>query len=103
MCSFIAYGMALALRRAVKGYSTHCILFILIPSQMIVVPMMMNYSKLDILGIFGLLNKHGIDLRVNILGTPLTFLFAVAFRRGSAFGRAYIYLHSDFKEAAGRA
>lgn len=78
-----------------KGvFNALLILLILIPSQMIVVPMMMNYSKLDILGIFGLLNKlTGIDLRVNILGTPLTFylpsLFGVGLRSGVLI---YIYI-----------
>lgn len=78
-----------------KGvFNALLILLILIPSQMIVVPMMMNYSKLDILGIFGLLNNlTGIDLRVNILGTPLTFylpsLFGVGLRSGVLI---YIYI-----------
>ena len=94
MCSFIAYGMARFKARGKGVFNTLLILLILIPSQMIVVPMMMNYSKLDILGIFGLLNKlTGIDLRVNILGTPLTFylpsLFGVGLRSGVLI---YIYI-----------
>ena len=94
MCSFIAYGMARFKARGKGVFNALLILLILIPSQMIVVPMMMNYSKLDILGIFGLLNKlTGIDLRVNILGTPLTFylpsLFGVGLRSGVLI---YIYI-----------
>lgn len=94
MCSFIAYGMARFKARGKGVFNALLILLILIPSQMIVVPMMMNYSKLDILGIFGLLNKlTGIDLRVNILGTPMTFylpsLFGVGLRSGVLI---YIYI-----------
>ena len=55
MCSFIAYGMARFKARGKGVFNALLILLILIPSQMIVVPMMMNYSKLDIFGIFGLL------------------------------------------------
>lgn len=94
MCSFIAYGMARFKARGKGVFNALLILLILIPSQMIVVPMMMNYSKLDILGIFGLLNKlTGVDLRVNILGTPMTFylpsLFGVGLRSGVLI---YIYI-----------
>ena len=96
MCSFIAYGMARFKARGKGVFNALLILLILIPSQMIVVPMMMNYSKLDILGIFGLLNKlTGIDLRVNILGTPMTFylpsLFGVGLRSGVLIDNVVIY------------
>ena len=108
MCSFIAYGMARFKARGKGVFNALLILLILIPSQMIVVPMMMNYSKLDILGIFGLLNKlTGVDLRVNILGTPMTFylpsLFGVGLRSGVLI---YIYIQffkglpAELEEAA---
>ena len=75
MCSFIAYGMARFKARGKGVFNALLILLILIPSQMIVVPMMMNYSKLD------------------ILGTPLTFylpsLFGVGLRSGVLI---YIYI-----------
>lgn len=93
-CSFIAYGMARFKAKGKGIFNVMLILLILIPAQMIVVPMMMNYSKLDIFGILGLLNKlTGLDLRANILGTPLTFylpsLLGVGLRAGVII---YIYI-----------
>lgn len=94
MCSFIAYGMA---RFEFKGkfiFNVLLIVLILVPPQIIIIPMMMNYSQLDIFGFFGLVNQlTGIDLRVNILGTSLTFylpsLFGVGLRSGIII---YIYI-----------
>lgn len=93
-CSFIAYGMARFKAKGKGIFNIMLILLILIPAQMIVVPMMMNYSRLDIFGILGLLNKlTGLDLRANILGTPLTFylpsLLGVGLRAGVII---YIYI-----------
>lgn len=93
-CSFIAYGMARFKAKGKGIFNVMLILLILIPAQMIVVPMMMNYSRLDIFGILGLLNKlTGLDLRANILGTPLTFylpsLLGVGLRAGVII---YIYI-----------
>lgn len=94
ICSFIAYGLA---RFEFKGkgiFNFLLILSILVPSQMIIIPMMMNYSQLDLLGILGLFDKlTGIDLRVNILNTPLTFylpsILGVGLRSGIII---YIYI-----------
>lgn len=93
-CSFIAYGMARFKAKGKGIFNVMLILLILVPAQMIVVPMMMNYSKLDIFGILGLFNKlTGLDLRANILGTPLTFylpsLLGVGLRAGVII---YIYI-----------
>ena len=96
MCSFIAYGMARFKARGKGVFNALLILLILIPSQMIVVPMMMNYSKLDILGIFGLLNKlTGIDIRPNILGTAWTFYLPSVFGVGLRSG-VLIYIYVQF-------
>ena len=61
---------------------------------MLIIPMMMNYSKFDIFGIFGLLNKlTGIDLRINLLNTVWTFylpsILGVGLRAGIII---YIYI-----------
>ncbi|MBO4468397.1 MAG: carbohydrate ABC transporter permease, partial [Clostridia bacterium] len=63
------------------------ILTIVIPSQMIIIPTMMNYSSLDFFGIIGAINKAtGANIRINILDTPFTFyipsLFGVGLRSG---------------------
>lgn len=94
VCSFIAYGMA---RFDFKGKSIFnflLILIILVPTQMLIISMMMNYSKFDIFGIFGLLNKlTGIDLRINLLNTVWTFylpsILGVGLRAGIII---YIYI-----------
>ena len=63
---------------------------------MIIIPMMTNYSQLDILGIFGLLNKlTGIDIRPNILGTAWTFYLPSVFGVGLRSG-VLIYIYVQF-------
>ena len=94
VCAFISYGLA---RFEFKGkgiFNFLLILSILVPTQMTIIPTMMNYSQLDFLGILGLFNKlTGIDLRVNILNTPLTFylpsILGVGLRSGIII---YIYI-----------
>lgn len=108
ICSFIAYGLARFDFKGKKFFNFILILTILVPAQMIIVPMMTNYSRLDILGIFGLFNKlTGIDIRPNILDTPWTFylpsMFGVGLRSGILI---YIYvqffrgLPKELEEAA---
>ena len=108
MCSFIAYGMARFNFKLKPILNFILIVNILVPVQMIVIPMMMNYSKLDFVGLFGLFNNlTGIDIRPNILDTPLTFylpsLLGVGLRAGIII---YIYiqffkgLHKELEEAA---
>lgn len=94
ICSFIAYGMARFDFKIKPILNFFLILIILVPVQMLTIPLMMNYSQLDFLGILGLFNKlTGIDLRPNILNTPLTFylpsLFGVGLRAGIII---YIYI-----------
>ena len=65
ICSFIAYGLARFDFKGKRFLNFVLILTILVPAQMIIIPMMTNYSQLDILGIFGLLNKlTGISDRI---------------------------------------
>ena len=87
VCAFIAYGMARFDFKLKKVLNFMLVILILVPTQMIIIPMMMNYSQVDIFGILGLINKlTGIDLRPNILGTAWTFylpsLFGVGLRAG---------------------
>ncbi len=94
VCAFIAYGMARFDFKLKKVLNFMLVILILVPTQMIIIPMMMNYSQVDIFGILGLINKlTGIDLRPNILGTAWTFylpsLFGVGLRAGMLI---YIYM-----------
>lgn len=62
-------------------------LTILVPETMIIIPRMINYSHMDVLGILGGFGKlTGIDLRPNLIGTVWAFylpsLFAIGLRSG---------------------
>lgn len=60
--SFIAYGLARFDFKGKKFLNFVLLLTILVPVQMIIVPIMTNYSQLDVIGILGLLNRFtGID------------------------------------------
>lgn len=94
ICSFIAYGLARFDFKGKKFLNFVLLLTILVPVQMIIVPIVTNYSQLDVIGILGLLNRFtGIDLRPNILGTVWTFylpsIFGVGLRSGILI---YIYI-----------
>lgn len=95
-CAITAYGFA-RFRFKYKGFFTACLfLTILIPETMIIIPRVVNYSKLDFLGIFGLISKViNIDIRPNIVGTGLAFwlpsLFAMGLRSG-----ILIYIYNQF-------
>ena len=96
ICSFIAYGLARFDFKGKRFLNFVLILTILVPAQMIIIPMMTNYSQLDILGIFGLLNKlTGIDIRPNILGTAWTFYLPSVFGVGLRSG-VLIYIYVQF-------
>lgn len=93
-CSIAAYGFA---RFKFKGKNIlfACLMLTMfIPVQMTIIPTVANFSKLDFLGVLGLFDKlTGIDLRVNILDTALTFyipaFLGVGFRSGMLI---YIYI-----------
>lgn len=96
ICSFIAYGLARFDFKGKRFLNFVLILTILVPAQMIIIPMMTNYSQLDILGIFGLLNKlTGIDIPPNILGTAWTFYLPSVFGVGLRSG-VLIYIYVQF-------
>ena len=96
ICSFIAYGLARFDFKGKRFLNFVLILTILVPAQMIIIPMMTNYSQLDILGIFGLFGKlTGIDIRPNILGTAWTFYLPSVFGVGLRSG-VLIYIYVQF-------
>ena len=95
-CAVAAYGLA----RFEFPYKKVLILFmfltILIPIQMTIIPTLINYKSLDVLGILSLFYKlTGADLRVNILDTGFAFwipsLFAVGLRGG-----LFIFIYMQF-------
>lgn len=93
-CALVAYGLARFDFKLKKFYVAILFLTILVPEMMIIIPRMLNYSRLDLFGILGLIkNATGVDLRVNILDTPLAFwlpsVFGVGLRSGILI---YIYI-----------
>lgn len=86
-CAVAAYGFARFKFKELGILKAVLFLTILIPDMMLLIPRMINYSHLDFLGIFGLLNDlTGIDIRPNILDSGGVFwlpsLFGVGLRSG---------------------
>lgn len=93
-CAVVAYGFARFKFKFKRFFTTILFLTILIPEAMVIIPRVADYANLDIFGILGLINKlTGVDLRPNIIGTPLAFwlpsLFAIGLRSGILI---YIYM-----------
>lgn len=93
-CSVVAYGLARFEFRTKKYMMIVLVLTIVIPTQMTVIPQMLNFSQLDFFGILGIVNKvSGVDLRVNILDTPFTFYLPSIFGIGLKSGiMIFIYI-----------
>ena len=95
-CCVTAYGFA-RFKFKFKGVLIGVLfLTILVPDMMVLIPRMANYSQMDILGIFGLLDKlTGIDLRPNILGTEAAFYLPSLFSMGLRSG-IMIFIYMQF-------
>lgn len=86
-CSLGAYGLARFNFRLKKPITAVLLITILVPTQMIIIPLMLNFRYLDFFGILAFIGKlTGTELRPNLLNTPLTFylpsLFAVGLKAG---------------------
>ena len=86
-CSVAAYGLARFDFKMKKITTAALMMTIIVPSTMIIIPTVVNFSNLDFLGIIGLINRlTGSDIQINILDTPLTFylpsIFGVGLRSG---------------------
>ena len=95
-CSVFAYGLA-RFKMKFKGIMMFLlVLTILIPDIMIIIPRMMTFKQLDIFGILGLFNKiTGIDLRPDIVDTPLAFYLPSMFGVGLK-GGLLIFIYMQF-------
>ena len=94
VCSVIAYGFARFNFKGKKIAMLFLIISLLIPTQMYSLSLSVNYREVDLLGIFGLINRlTGVDLRLNLYNTNWTFwlpsLFGVGIRSGMII---YIYI-----------
>lgn len=107
-CAVAAYGLARFKFRGRGIISGAMILTILVPAIMIITPSYVNFSRLDFLGIGGLLSKLiGTEIRPNLIDTPLVFylpaLFGVGLKGGLfvyIFSQFYKGLPKEFEEAA---
>ncbi len=107
-CSVAAYGLARFEFKEKKLLTFFMFLLILVPSQMMMLPIVTTYTKLDLFGILGLVRDlTGFELRPNVLNSVWTFylpaLFGVGIRAGIII---YIYvqffkgLPKELEEAA---
>lgn len=73
-CAIAGYGFARFNFKGKKLLTAILFLSILVPDMMVLIPRMVNFSKLDFLGILGLFEKlTGVELRPNITNTGWTF------------------------------
>ena len=101
VCAVIAYGFA-RFEFKEKGIIFFLLLVtIIVPQQMLVVPMYLNYYEFDVLGIVGLLKSIGLPINNNLLNTAWTFylpsLFGVGVRSG-----LFIFIYRKFFEGLPR-
>ena len=101
-CSVIAYGFARFDFKEKNTIFFLVLITIMVPTQMLIIPMYLNYSHFDILSIGDLLRQlTGFDIRPNLLNTAWTFylpsIFAVGIRSG-----LFIYIYRKFFEGLPR-
>lgn len=95
-CAVTAYGFARFKFKGKTALLGVLFLTILVPDMLVIIPRMANYSKFDILGVFGLLDKiTGIDLRPNLLGNPAAFYLPSIFSMGLRSG-IIIFIYMQF-------
>ena len=97
-CAITAYGLARFNFPGKKLLTVMLILLIMVPSQMIIIPMTINFSQLDFLGVLklmgGLLGK---ELRPNILDTAFCFYLPSLFSVGLRSGILIFIYHQFFR------
>lgn len=95
-CAIAAYGFARFNFKLKNILTIFLFLTILLPVQATMLPSYINYSHLDFLGLFEkLYNLTGVDLRLNLLNTPLVFYLPALFGVGLKSG-IIIYIYIQF-------
>ena len=95
-CAVAAYGFARFRFRGQKLMFALVLLTILVPPQMTAIPMSLNYSHFDILGILGLIGKIvGRDIRPNLLDSGFVFWLPSLFGTGLRSG-LFIFIYRQF-------
>ena len=95
-CAVAAYGLS-RFKLRLKGLLVGLlILNILVPSIMIIIPSYVNFSRVDFIGILGLISKAiGRDIRPNLINTPWVFYLPSVCGVGLR-GGLFIYIFSQF-------
>lgn len=95
-CGIAAYGFA---RFDFKGKGAMMFLLfvsIIVPDMIVLIPRVITYSQVDVLGILGLLDKlTGVDLRLNLIDTGWTYWLPAFFGVGLRSG-ILIYIYIQF-------
>ena len=95
-CAVAAYGFA---RFEFKGKNMMMFLLfvsIIVPDMIVLIPRVITYSRVDFLGILGLVNKiGGVDLRPNMIDTGWTYWLPAIFGVGLKSG-ILIYIYIQF-------
>ena len=107
-CAVMAYGLARFNFPGKKLITVMLVFLIVVPSQMLVIPMTVNFSQLDFFGILKALGTvTGKELRPNILDTSWCFylpsLFSVGLRSGILiyiYHQFFLGLPKELEEAA---
>lgn len=95
-CAIVAYGFARFEFKFKKLFTFLLMATIVVPTQIYIVSMVVNFKSFDVLGIFGFINQlTGIDLRVNLLNTNFTFYLPSIFAMGLRSG-ILIYIYIQF-------
>ncbi len=96
MCSITAYGLARFDFKEKKLLMGMLIVTILVPTQMIMLPLMVNMHYLDVFGILGFIGeKIGTELRPNLLNTAWAFYIPSIFAVGLKAG-LFTYMYVQF-------
>lgn len=95
-CALPAYGLARFKFRGKPILIALMFLNMLVPVTMIIMPTYVNFKQVDVFGIFGLIaNLSGIDLRLDLLDTPLVFILPAIFGVGLK-GGLFVYIYMQF-------
>lgn len=96
ICAVTAYGLARFRFREKKLLEFLLMLTILVPMPMIIIPMTVNYSRLDLFGIMGLIGRVvGRELRPNLLNSGMAFWLPSLLGVGLQSG-VLIYIYRQF-------
>jgi multiple sugar transport system permease protein len=95
-CAVIAYGLSRFEFKLKKVLMVVLFLTILIPDGMLLLPRVVHYRHLDVLGILGGVNHlFGVDLRPNLIDNPLAFYLPALFGVGLK-GGLFIFIYIQF-------